>query len=448
IDLSLDGWVDDQYDKALVNKVNYLKTLVKHQPNQAQQIVFEFNPDFMPEFSAKTDPQYFQVWVDNTVVARSPSLTPYPNLNLERKKLALNSTQLFDVILPNGGVGRAVATHFKDSNMTRDHNVSLTFYEPIAGLERLLIIVDVLLVVTFFLSIFFMRTLAIRIVNSGLKPLAELNESIRSLDVNRDSQSGRINQISAPKTRYVEIEPIRLELNSYISSNQALLESEKRLTGNIAHELKTPIAEIISLTEVYRSFPDDERIAATYSQDVLQISQRMKKIVDNLLLLQRSSQSQLKQPLHVIDVEDLIFKTKQELAFKFSDIHQRVQHKVESGALVADEFSLQTLLTNLLDNALYYSPPESSVIIKLEESNIGGCLSIRNDLAYPLCEQDKQNLLEPMYQADQSRTLSDRHGLGLSIVHNLCKLYGYRLSIAYPATMQIEFIIDGLVLDE
>lgn len=448
IDLSLDGWVDQEFDKSLVNKSNYLKTLLQEQDGR---VIFNFNSEFMPEFSDPDEPQYFQVWLDDHVLARSPSLAQYPKVDLERRALLLNTNQLIDVTLPDGGIGRGVISYFHDDEFPNMAPVYLAFYEPIGALDRLLWIVDLLLIVTFFLSIFLMRMLAVRIVESGLKPLAELNEEIKHLDIHEDSK--QVKEIKAPLKYYEEIEPIRQELNAFIQKNQKLLDAEKRLTGDIAHELKTPIAEIMSLSEVYQSFPNDQRIAATYSQDILQISGRLKKIVDNLLLLQRSSQLQHEQSLNVIDIHDILLMIMQELSFKFSDIESRIEINCEQDDFLADEFTIQTILTNLIDNALYYSPQQSKVRIhiSLEEDTQNKNqvkIEVRNELVHPLTAQDKENLLEPLYQVDQSRTSNDRHGLGLSIVNNLAQLSHYQLKIDHRDENQIGFILTGILIDD
>lgn len=94
-------------------------------------------------------------------------------------------------------------------------------------------------------------------------------------------------ELELPEQVVEEIEPIRKELNRYIRSNRTLINNEKRITADIAHELKTPLAEMITLSEVYIRYPQDERISKTYQHDMLAIAKRMKAIVENLLLLQK-----------------------------------------------------------------------------------------------------------------------------------------------------------------
>jgi signal transduction histidine kinase len=445
VDLSLDSWVDEQFDHSLVNKSNYLKSLVT---SKEKEIELNFDDEFMPEFSSQDEPQYFQLWLGNDIVERSRSLTPYPTVNLVREDMPLNSDKLLDVRMPNGEPGRAIISHFKDNDDFHiPHSIYLTIYEPTAKVERFLVIIDTLLIVTFFLAILLMRVVAIRIVDRGLKPLAHLNQQIKALDVSRAIQAENHDPIGMPSTIYEEVEPIRQEINAYIASNRQLIESEKRITGDIAHELKTPIAEMISLSEVYINFPDDERIGKSYKQDVLDISLRMKKIVDSLLLLQRSASIKIATQAEVIDVEDLLLRNRQNLRFKFPDIAQRVQVNCQIDNLVTDYFCIDTILSNLLDNALYYSPTASTVEVIIQRVSDKGELIVRNRISKPLTDQDKAHLLEPLYQADSSRTNSGRHGIGLSIIHNLCIQQGYQLVINHNVPMFIEFKISNIDIE-
>lgn len=437
IDLSLDSWVENQFDKSLVNKANYMKSLIKVSNDQVG-----FNDNIISDYQDE-DIYYYQLWIHNQSLKRSPSLSEYPDFELLKLSLPLNTNQLLDVTLPNGEEGRAFISHFLPKSeqlaTTDGHPVYLTIYQSANSLEHMLVLVDVLLIVTFFISVVVMRYIAVRIVDKGLKPLQTMNEKIKNISIDQNV----ITEIPEPNLPVEEIEPIRKELNTFIKANQSFLQNEKRLTGDIAHELKTPIAEIMSLSEVYIRYPDDERIGATYKQDMLKIAQRMKKIVDNLLLLQKTSSSMIQIESEAIDLYQMVSDIVEDLTFKFDNLDERIQIKIEQPLVFGDSFSLHTILVNLIDNALFYSPDNSLVTISLIEHQDILALEVRNQVRSELTEQDIVHLLEPMYQVDQSRTSNDRYGLGLSIVNNLCGLNGYKIDVSYQAS-EICFSIHSL----
>ncbi|WP_153448806.1 sensor histidine kinase [Vibrio algicola] len=446
VDLSMDSWGDSQFDRALINKTNYLKSLVT--VNKSGDAV-KFNDGMMKDAKGSDDVGYYQLWYQDKSFKRSESLTAFPDLELLKISLPLNTTQIVDMKLPNGETGRASLSYFlPDSELLHTqhaHPAYLTLYESNSSLEKMLMFLDVLLVVSFFFSIFLVRNVATRIVSNGLQPLQYLNEEIKKIEINQQEKIDSVKFIDSPVTGKTieEIEPIRKEINNFIQANQLLLQTEQRLTGDIAHELKTPIAEIISLSEVYIRYPNDERIGQSYKQDMLKIATRMKTIVDNLLLLQRSSSNAMQLDYDVLDAEFMLEQVLQDLAFKVPTIQQRVDVALKTDNLYADAFSLNVIITNLIDNALFYSPESSTVTVSLIPATQSGrwLLQVTNDLIVPLSQQDIEHILDPMYQADSSRTSNERHGLGLSIVDNICRQNGYTLTFNTDIAQQVTFTV-------
>ncbi|TVO32887.1 sensor histidine kinase [Vibrio algivorus] len=438
VDLSLDSWVDKQFDKSLINKANYMKSLVKVSGDR-----LSFDDEHLSEFQEDEDVHFYQLWSSSGSFKRSKSLVQYPQIDLLQLSLPLNTNQLLDVTLPNGEEGRAFISYFlpesEQLSATHEHPAYLALYQSSRSSESMLVLIDILLIVTFFISIVVMRYIAIRIVDKGLKPLQTMNAQIKKIGIDQSS----VTELPEPDLQFDEIEPIRKELNAFIKANQVFLQNEKRLTGDIAHELKTPIAEIMSLSEIYIRYPEDERIGATYKQDMLKIAQRMKKIVDNLLLLQKTSSATIQIELEAIDLYQLISEVIAELTFKYSDADSRIQILIDKPLIFGDSFSLHTILQNLIDNALFYSPEGSQITISLVTKQSNLVLEVRNQVCTVLTEQDIAQLLEPMYQADQSRTSNDRYGLGLSIVNNLCRLNDYQLDVVYQER-EIGFRIQGI----
>ncbi|WP_413479083.1 sensor histidine kinase [Vibrio hibernica] len=448
VDLSMDGWADSQFDKALVNKTNYLKSLVRVTDDKV-----DFDDTMMSESTDNGDIHYYQLWYQDNIFKRSNSLNSYPDYELLKIPLPLNTTQILDVRLPNGETGRASISYFlPDSellNTTHVHPAYLALYESNDSLENMLLLLDLLLIVSFFFSIFLMRYIATRIVNKGLAPLQYLNQEIKKIEINLNRGESEIQLIEIPASEVPieEIAPIRKELNAFITANQLFLQNEQRLTSDIAHELKTPIAEIMSLSEVYIRYPNDERIGKTYKDDMLKISMRMKNIVEKLLLLHRSSSKLLQLEYDDVDTAKMIQQVLDDLLFKAPNIQERVTCELKTSLLHGDSFSLNVIINNLLDNALFYSPDGSKVDIEILPTGDENQwqLQVRNDLRQPLSQQDIEHILDPMYQADSSRTSNERHGLGLAIVNNICKQNAYQLTFNTDIPGRIIFSVGPIL---
>ncbi len=222
-------------------------------------------------------------------------------------------------------------------------------------------------------------------------PLDSLNQQIKTFNNNNDDSNKHF--IFDGNKHYSEIDLIINELNNFLAINRNSIENEKRITSDIAHEIKTPIAELITLTEVHQRFPDDERLAKTFTDDILKISNRMRIIVENLLLLQRTSSTieLYKEPLYMMVLLDEI---QQRLAFKYSNITSRMTINIQlKSAIIADEFSLKTILTNLIDNALFYSLPDGNIKINVLDNTQQISIEVVNiaTIHYSTTELEKVN---------------------------------------------------------
>ncbi|WP_166378256.1 HAMP domain-containing sensor histidine kinase [Pseudoalteromonas sp. Z9A4] len=440
VDLSVDTWVEDQFNQSLTNKANYLKTLVEDDNNVVE---FDFAGEFMSEYEAADATEFYQLWHGRDVFERSDSLELYENANLPFLEMPINESKIIDYELPNGRDGRALISHFvaqkDDRNPTHSavfNTMTLAIAAPTAELNKVLIIIDVVFILTCVLGVFGVRYLVTRIVNKGLHPLHNLNDQIKLLDITG------IAQTIESDFKVEEIEPIRNELNKFITVNQQLYSNEKRLTSDIAHELKTPIAELISLSEVAIRYPDDKRISDTYTSDVLNISQRMKTIVSNLLLLQRSSSSAMQLNAQNIILNNLVNQIVDELTFKHPTIKARLNNEItDEFTLNADEFSLNTILCNLIDNALFYGLPEAPIKLTAVNNSTNMTISVSNKVNKPLSSEQLTAIFDPLYQLDSSRTNNQRHGLGLSIVQSLCNLNGFTITASNTESNTLTFIL-------
>ncbi|PSW34483.1 sensor histidine kinase [Photobacterium phosphoreum] len=419
IDTSIDDWAQQQFKTGLKEKMDQIKVLVH---------------DDVPPIIDNTSSHYFyQIWKNNQTIKRSVNLRPYPELDLRHTKIATNSHQLVQVTMPNNTPGQALLSSYVHRNKDGSSDyMYITVATSTKSLDRITGILDILLIGSFLLSMIIIRIVTKKIVSQGLQPLESLNQQIKTFNNNNDDSNKHF--IFDGAKHYSEINLIINELNNFLVINRNSIENEKRITSDIAHEIKTPIAELITLTEVHQRFPDDERLAKTFTNDILQISNRMRVIVENLLLLQRTSSTidLYKKPLDIVMLLDNI---QQALTFKYPDITNRITINIQlESAIIADEFSIKTILTNLIDNALFYSLPTEHIKINVLSSQENTIIKVINMATVTYSAIEIEKLIQPLYQYDSSRSSDSRYGLGLSIVNNICKINQYPLSITQATT--------------
>ena len=441
IDIVLDDWVHNKFDETLTTKSNYLKTLIEvHQ----EGVEFEFSNEFMPEFNNRKNAEYFQLWVDNKPFQRSKSLTEFPEEQLAKQPLEINSYKIVNVELPDGRSGRAIMSYFHPQVPNRlndivqpyQHTVFFTVSVSDEDFSRALLGLDILFWLVFITLIIGMRYLVIFQIDKGLKPLFLLNDEIANLKVDKSTSSLR-----KLDDEHIEIAPVRAELLRFIEYSQQSLKEEQRLTADIAHELKTPIAEILSLSEICIQYPNDTRITDTYSQDMLSIAQRMKHIVNNLMMLNQSDEYLLTQQNETVELHAEIDKIMSTMQNSNTDIYKRVNitNSLGQTAINLDVMSFNIIITNLLNNALYYSPEKSMVEIIIEKPEKEPIqIIIQNKLKNSISEEQLNKMFKPLYQIDSARTENDRYGLGLAIVEKLCLINNYNIQASLPSPDKIE----------
>jgi signal transduction histidine kinase len=444
-DVLVDSWITGEFDRALTNKAGLLITLVSE---DTEEVEFEFADEFMPEFSGAIDPEYFQLWLNDEVFERSKTLDLFDVNTLPKLALPLKSSSISNIILPDGRSGKMYFATFKpqiESDVREELGItkeefaktqqpmSLAYAISNESLNQILWFVDIIFLITSLIAIIAVKIIVFNVVERGLRPLVKLNNDLTQIDLN--SQVSKISTNNLPE----ELISIANGINHFISENKLLYSREKRITSDIAHELKTPIAELLSLSEVAIKFPHEKQISETFKTDVLDIAERLKNIVNGILLLQKSTQGgELKKS--DIDLESLLQRIIERENKSARDI--KVTFDANSKHINVSQIAIETVFSNLISNAVYYSPENSPINIQIKPEENGKLMvSITNTSTYQYSEADLAKFFEPLWQKDNSRTSSQRYGLGLAIVKSYCDNIGATLSIELAPKEQITFKI-------
>lgn len=444
-DISVDGWISSEFDRAMVNKSALLETLVSEDP---EEVDFDFADEFMPEFSGKNDPEYFQLWLDGSLFEKSKTLQLFELNELPKVDVQLNEHSITNIILPDGRSGRMIFTKFipqVDSDVQEEFGIErevfaknqksmeLAYAISNEALNQILWFVDIIFVFSSFLAIIAVRKIVSTVVEKGLVPLDKLNSELKEIDLD--------SEVSAITTKGLPLELVAIAdgINHFIVENKALYSREKRIASDIAHELKTPIAELLNLGEVALKFPHEKQLQDNFTKDVVGIAQRLKSIVNGILLLQKStSNAQLTK--QSIDLEKV---TQQIIAREnpsFREVHLTCDNKLTR--LKTSQFAIETILSNLINNALFYSVENTPIVIVIKESaNNKTEIRISNTSKYDYSADELKQFFEPLWQKDASRTSAMRFGLGLAIVKSYCDNVKAELAVNIEPNNIITFSI-------
>jgi signal transduction histidine kinase len=191
-----------------------------------------------------------------------------------------------------------------------------------------------------------------------------------------------------------------------------------RFLSVAAHELRTPITSVTGYTRMLRreleERRDPERIAR-YAGRLDEAGRRLATLAEDLLDVSRIRSGQLPLRIGPVDIAALVRGVALRYAEQRSSARERIRVDVpESGVIVAaDPDRLEQVLTNLIDNALKYSPPDTTIDLRLEIDQDTARLSVR-DRGIGVAPDNVEAIFEPFGRAGNAAEAGIT-GLGLGL---------------------------------
>lgn len=205
----------------------------------------------------------------------------------------------------------------------------------------------------------------------------------------------------------------------------------RQFTADASHELRSPITAIQTAVEVMQSHPERVDPADLRKLSIIvNTTQHMKMLIENLLLLARSEDES-----QIIDLQDVIFLNEMIESvislIQFRAISGRILLEFESSDPVwvkGNAIHLKRVFWNLLDNAVKFTPPEGIVNISLMPAQKTVAIVIQ-DTGIGIAPEHLPYIFARFWRADQSRCRSGGTGLGLSIVQSIILIHQGKISI-------------------
>jgi two-component system, OmpR family, sensor kinase len=260
-------------------------------------------------------------------------------------------------------------------------------------------------------------------VGNALVPLQRLTQQLEARRVNA---LDRLPAASLPD----EVQPLVQALNDLLARLRAALERERAFVADAAHELRTPLTALdLQMGMLARAGDETERGAAmsTLSSGV----QRAIRLVEQMLALARQEPRADSQRAPV-RLDDLARETVAELV-PLADAG-RIDLGVaaaQPAMVVADADALRTLLRNLVDNAVRYTPPggrvDVSVAAPIVSSASGARLTVTDD-GPGIAPAERARVFDRFYR--RPGTVPPGSGLGLAIVQTIADAHGATVALA------------------
>ena len=198
----------------------------------------------------------------------------------------------------------------------------------------------------------------------------------------------------------------------------------------VSHELRTPVTALIGYAKTLHQpeFSGDAKLRDEFLDRMVRQGDRLLRLVENLLTAANLESQQLKLSLGRVLFEDICRETVEGLAAE----HGRVKLTLpeELPVLLTDRQLLGRVVSNLLDNALKYSPEGTSCELGAERDGMNLCFWVR-DHGIGIDPAKVEKIFDRFYQVDSSHTRSFRGaGLGLSLVRDLLDHLGGTIEVS------------------
>jgi two-component system OmpR family sensor kinase len=263
----------------------------------------------------------------------------------------------------------------------------------------------------------FLAAVISRTLTRSLGQLVQVSESVAA---------GHYDQ-HVPEEGPAEIKSLAEAFNRMSSEVQSTQQSQKDFMANVGHDLKTPLTSIQGYSQaIMDGAAKDPKAAA---QIIHEEAGRLNRMVTELTDLARLQAGQLSMRTSPIDMSKLATVVGDRLSILAKDkgltLHVEADKVPE---VVGDGDRLAQVLTNLVSNAIKYTPSGGEIWLRTQVNN-GGVEVMVRDTGLGIKAEDLPRIFERFYQVDKTRGPRRGTGLGLAITQEIVQAHGGRITV-------------------
>ncbi|MHB1349735.1 MAG: HAMP domain-containing protein [Anaerolineaceae bacterium] len=226
-----------------------------------------------------------------------------------------------------------------------------------------------------------------------------------------------------------EINALARAFNAMLERIEILLGEFRQVTDNVAHELRTPITRIRGMAETTLKGEEDLCEYKEMAASVIDGCDDLIEMIGTMLEIAKTDSGAVELDLVPLDLLDLV----EEAADLFTpmaedkDVVIRLSKPAKTATVIGDRRRLQRVVSNLLDNAVKYTPGGGviTVSIEIEAGNIKVAIA---DTGIGINDSDIPHIFERFYRCDKSRSTSGS-GLGLSLALAIIHAHGGDITV-------------------
>jgi signal transduction histidine kinase len=260
--------------------------------------------------------------------------------------------------------------------------------------------------------------ISVRVARAALRPLRETADVIGSID------DTHLDRRIAPTALPVELQPMAQRLNAMLDRLEQAFAQRKQFLADASHELRTPIAALLTTIEVAMRRQQSEAELRSTISNCLGDARTLRHLVESLMQQARSENFHYEEPRESVDLRvilDEVVHVARQLA-----IAQRIQVFCRCdgpAAFSTQPNRLRSVLRNILNNAVEHNRPGGTVEVETSTTAEELTIVIR-DSGFGISPEHLPHLFEPFYRVDKARQDGQHLGLGLFLVQSHLRALG------------------------
>ncbi len=353
-----------------------------------------------------------QVWAASPGMDESVPRNAFPAAQLNaatglRPKDFRKGAKLFSLV----ATGEVVAGQSVTIQVAQDRSADEEFSKKFG----------VLLAVVLALGILAAGIIAISVTRRGLRPLQEMTDSLKRIGPTQLNE--RLGVLGWP----TELQPMAAAFDQMLNRLEDSFTRLSQFSADLAHELRTPVANILGEAEVGLT---RDRTPAEYREVIESCAAecgRLSGLIDNLLFLARAESADQQTQPAFFDGRAAIEKIAAYYQTAGEERHITIACEGE-GQIYADPLLQGRAVSNLVDNALRFTPENGKIVIRVTAAADSSAVSVQ-DSGPGIAPEHLSRIFDRFYRVDSART-SGGSGLGLALVKSISVLHGGSASVA------------------
>jgi len=294
---------------------------------------------------------------------------------------------------------------------------------PIQTVQQTNEVLLVIMLIASAISVFVAVVLGMWLSARSLRPINKIADAATRI-ANTDDLSTRLDW-DGPMD---ELGRLAKVFNHMMDRLESLFKVQQRFVADVSHELRTPLTSIQGNLQIIERYGMDmDALDAIRGE-----SERMSRMVNDLLLLARADYGELKVDLYPLDLDHVVLDVyEQSLILAKNRRLKILLGKIEPVRIRGNSDRLRQLLLNLIGNAIKFTPDGGKIIIDVHQEAEKVVLSVQ-DTGIGISEEDLKHIFDRFFQVDGSRTHryeSDGAGLGLSIARWIVDVHEGKIGV-------------------